>query len=158
MTTEAAKVFLVPAETTLNKEAIEQAALAETEVNAYSQGKLATSGLVAGDYVVYAIDSSDNISEASKLITIENPVNADIISNITRIKITYNPLIETININSSDELRQINIYNILGKKVLSKTLNGTFCDLNASEFYSGIYLVQVFDWHQNMERTKILIE
>ncbi len=41
MTTEAAKVFLVPAGTVSIKDSIEQAALAEIEVNEYAQGKLA---------------------------------------------------------------------------------------------------------------------
>ncbi|HKJ80238.1 MAG TPA: hypothetical protein VKA10_11915, partial [Prolixibacteraceae bacterium] len=58
MTTEVAKVFLVPAETANIKDSIEQAALAEIEVNEYAQGKLPSSELDAGDYVVYAIDNA----------------------------------------------------------------------------------------------------
>ncbi len=78
-----------------------------------------TSELDAGDYVVYAIDNAGNISEASKLITIQTPVNTPLISNDSEIIIYYNPADKLIVVKSNYELKQINLYDITGKKIKS---------------------------------------
>jgi len=143
MTTEAAKVYLVPAGTTPDKDSIQAAALAETEVNAYSRGKLATSGLTPGNYVVYAIDNSDNISEASRLITLQYPVHSRIVPNESELYVEYNPASELITINSEIELRQVDTFNILGKKVASIKCNGKMFRLQAKILNKGIYIVQI---------------
>ena len=120
MTNEAARVFLVPAQTASIRASIVQAALTETNVDAYTQGKVATSGLGAEDYVVYAIDSAGNISVPSKLITIQNPVSAALISDVSGIKILYRATDKLIIVKSKNEPVLINLHDITG--VVTKQL------------------------------------
>lgn len=155
MTTEAGKVYLVPAGTATDTSSIKLAAVAVADVTAYSQSKFQTSGLVWGDYVVYALDNSKNISEASRLITIQYPVNAPIISNNSMVSVIYNPIDDLINIKSTSQLKQVDVYNILGKKVGSKKCEGNEFDFQTAGILQGIYLVQVFDKSGTLTTKKI---
>jgi len=155
MTTEAAKVYLVPAGTTPDIDSIMVAALAETEVNAYSQGKLATSDVGVGDYVVYAIDNAKNISEASPLITLQYTVHSRLISNHSEIEIDYNNASKTVTVKSTSELRQIDIFNITGEKVDSIMCKGKTCCYQINNLYTGIYVLQVFDKSGFVKKVKI---
>ena len=155
MTNEPAKVYLVPAETTNNKDSIVRAALAETEINAYAQGNLTTSGLRAGDYVAYAIDNSNNISEASRIITLEYPVHSGLLEFNSTIFIDYNASSESITVRSTNSLRQISVFNILGGKVdCVECFGKTFC-YSADKLNSGIYVLQVLDETGYVKKVKI---
>ena len=158
MTNEAATVYLVPEGTSPDINSIASAAFASTEVGAYSQSKFATSDLPPGNYVVYAVDSSNNISEPSRLITIQTPVGTFSHPTNQEIHVTYNSKSETINIESSCELGQVNIYNILGRKIANNTVKLNSFKLNVNSFLPGIYLVNVNDKNKNVKNVKIYIE
>ena len=104
MTTEDSKVYLVQEGTLPDTISIRESAVAITDVTAYTQAKLPTSGLAPGNYIVYAIDSSNNISEASRLITIETPVHTSTLQNNTDISVRYHPDSEIITAFSSKEI------------------------------------------------------
>ncbi len=90
MTTEDAMVYLVPDGTLPDATTIKTKAISFSAATAYKQTNLATSALNAGDYVVYAIDNSKNISEASKVIMLQYPVNTDQLSYNSEINVTLN--------------------------------------------------------------------
>jgi hypothetical protein len=76
--------------------------------------------------------------------TLQNPVNAELPSNDSEIKITVNRASQFINVKSANELSHINMYNILGKKVGNKICNGNTTEFQTNGLISGIYLVHVF--------------
>ena len=144
MTTEDATVYLVPDGTSPDSASIKAAAVSFSTATAYKQANLATTEANPGNYVVYAIDASNNISEATKVIMLEYPVSAEQLSNDSEIKITVNHASQFINVKSAKELSHINVYNILGKKVWSEKCNGNTSEFQTNGLISGIYLVHVF--------------
>lgn len=145
MTTEDAKIYLVPEGTSQDISSIVSAAVASIEITSYTQSTLETAGIVPGNYVVYAIDSANNISEASRVITLQTPVNTNKIYNNSEIKIAYNPLEQLLFIKSNHQLNQINIYDIMGKKVKSVSVPEKEIQLKTSHLKSGIYIVHASD-------------
>jgi hypothetical protein len=158
MTTEAATVYLVPAGTPPDTTSILLSAVASVNVTAYAQGKIKTSELNEGDYVVYALDNAKNVSEASRLITLQIPVHAQSISSHSEIIVQYNPVYKSISIKSTNELNQIDVYNILGKKVGSATCDGKEYHFPANGFPSGVYLTRILYKEGNFDVVKLLIQ
>lgn len=156
MTTGDAMVYLVPAGTPPDTNSIKELAVATTEVAAYSQGKITTSGLEPGEYLVYALDSSNNISEASRLITLQIPVNSPEISNSSGMNVTYNSGSERIIISSNRHLTEVSVYNILGKKMGS--MHGTQKEFNfkANELLPGVYIIRAFDKSGGLMSKKVV--
>jgi len=75
----------------------------------------------------------------------------------SNISITYNSAHKQITINCTNELKQINIYHISGKKVKSFHCFGNTSNIQTNGFIPGIYLVNVSDKNGNVKRGKILI-
>ena len=157
MTTEDATAYLVPEGTSQDGTSIREEAVSLTEVTAYKQANLATSGLNTGDYVAYAIDSSNNISEASRIIKLQYPVSAVERPYDSKIIVSYNHAYQYITVESTNELSQINVYNILGKKVGSKKCNGNTFKFQTNELISGVYLVQVLQKDGILTTKKIIL-
>ncbi len=145
MTTEAAKVYLVPAGTAGNVQNIQEKALAVIDVAAYAQGKIPTSGLKEGNYVVYALDSSNNISEASRVITLQTPVKVNTEYKNPELSVTYNSDFKLITISSSRENNQVYIFNLLGRMVTEMKFSGTDYNLSVNDFFPGVYVVKVIN-------------
>ncbi len=157
MTTEDATVYLVPDGTPADTTSITEAVVSFTEVKAYTQANVATSGVNPGDYIVYAIDSSNNISEASKTIILQYPVSIADVLNISRTTVMYNPTSQSIQVRNNKELYQVNVYNALGKKEKSIKCNGKTADINVNGFIDGVYLVQVISREGYVNTKKILL-
>jgi hypothetical protein len=157
MTTENATVYLVTEGTLADTTSIKAAAISSGAATAYKQAKLATSEANPGNYIVYAIDASNNISEASKVIRLEYPVSAEQLPNDSEIKITVNYAYQFINIKSTRELSHINVYNILGKKVGSINCHRNMAEIQTNGLISGIYLIHVFEKKGNLTVKKVLI-
>ena len=151
MTTEAAKVYLVPAGTAAEISSITESVVAIAEASAYKQVKLVTSSLQSGDYVVYALDSSNNISKASRLITLQIPVNSLIVKNESIITVIYNAAYEFVEVKSTNDLKQINVYNILGEKLSSENFEGKTYKIQTRGLNTGHYFVQVYDSDGNLK-------
>lgn len=158
ITTEAGKVYLVPAGTIRDKISIQEAAFSDKDVTAYSEVKFSTSELSAGDYVVYALDDAQNISEVSRLITVQYPVSTIAIPFNLETTISYNSAYELIAVKSEKKLSQINVYNILGKKIGSKKCDGTELNFQTTGLLKGIYLVQVLSRSGSLSTKKIFVD
>ena len=158
MTNETATVYLVPSDTTPDTSSILLSAVASVNVTAYAQGKINTSALNPGDYVVYALDSANNISKASRLITLETPVSVHSILFDSEVTVQYNPVYKSIKIKSTSELKQVDIYNILGKKVGSKICDGTAYNFPANGLTPGVYLMRIYYKSGSFNVAKVLIQ
>ena len=67
-----------------------------------------------------------------------------VIVNKARSFVLYpNPAINNINIVSSSIIKQIDIYNSLGKRIISKTLNTKNDIVNLNGLQKGVYLIRV---------------
>jgi hypothetical protein len=81
---EDATVYLVPAGTAKVKAAILAAALVSNPATATVAVNLNTAGITAGNFIVYAIDATGNVSDASTSITIGEPdITAPVLSDVT---------------------------------------------------------------------------
>jgi hypothetical protein len=158
MTTEDATVYMVPEGTPADTTSIKEAAVSNTEATAYSQANLSTAGLSTGGYVLYAIDASCNISEASSVIRLEYPVNADLITDNSKTTVFYDHTYRLIKIKSSHELGRIEVYNILGKKVGSKKCDGKTDEIQTAGLIAGVYLVHVFDKSETLNVKKVFLK
>ena len=61
----------------------------------------------------------------------------------TQIKVFPNPFTNTLNISASRGLKSYSVYNILGAKIASGTLNGLKASVPLGNLTSGIYLLEV---------------
>ncbi|MDX1286316.1 MAG: hypothetical protein R3182_14955, partial [Draconibacterium sp.] len=158
ITTENATVYVVSAGTPADTSSIKNAALVQKNAIAYTSTLLPTSDLLPGDYILYAIDGSFNISEASRPITLNRPVSADITKNLSDVSIRYHPASKVISVQSNQRLRKIDVYNILGEKLVGNTLNeGYISKFESDEFSPGIYLVRLFNDTGFLAAKKILL-
>jgi hypothetical protein len=81
---EDAGIYLVPLGTAKVKADIIAAAVANTSATADVAATLNTTGLALGNYIVYAIDADDNVSDASASITISAPdITAPVLTDVT---------------------------------------------------------------------------
>ncbi|WP_372948986.1 DUF4832 domain-containing protein [Mariniphaga sp.] len=158
MTTEDATVYMVPEGTPADTTSIKEAAVSNTETTAYSQANLSTTGLSSGEYVLYAVDSSGNVSVASSAIRLENPVNAALITDNSKTTVFYDNAYRLIKIKSSNELGRIEVYNILGKKVGSKKCDGKTDEIQTAGLIAGVYLVHVFDKNETLNVKKVFLK
>ena len=157
MTNEDARVYLVPSGTPPDTAQIQDAAFASIAVSAYEQGIIGTSGLNAGEYVVYALDSSSNISEASPLITVEPGFNTSYRAGDVNVGIIYYPAGNLIDIKSTAELHHLVVYDIAGKTIVSRKIQGSSYTLNVDGFMSGLYFFQVLEKNGKIMTVKIYL-
>ena len=155
MTTENATVYLVPHETPQHADSINLASIAIANVTAYTQFSISTNGLSPGKYVVYAIDSSKNISEASRQINLQIPVNTKKMHAKSNFNISYSSSGEYFSIQCNNPLKLIDMYTISGKKVKSIIAGGNEFQFNTKGLNSGIYIIKVFDISGGMSALKI---
>jgi hypothetical protein len=83
--------------------------------------------------------------------------NRNAYNNTTDIKISYHQSTNQIAVNSRNNIRQIEMYDIFGKKVRSVKGSGTVVELHTSGLKPGVYLVHVNDTSGNKRREKIAI-
>lgn len=157
MTTENATVYLVPQGTLPDTTSIKVAAISSGIATAYKQANLVTSVSNVGGFVAYAIDASGNISEATKAIMLQYPVSAAQIAGEPDIKVSFNHSNQIINVKSTKVLSHINLYNILGKKVVNTKCSGNIAEIQTSGLGSGVYLIHVFEKEGTLIVAKVLI-
>lgn len=157
MTTEDATVYLVPDGTLPDAITIRTTAVSFSTATAYKQTNISTSALNVGDYMVYAIDNSNNISEASKVIMLQYPLNSKLLSHDSEIKVKFNQASQIIYVKSTRNISQINLYNIVGKKVGSKKCYGNSFEFQTNGLISGLYLVQMFEGNGTFTTQKVIV-
>jgi len=154
---EAANVYLVPEGTINERTSIIRVAVDSVSITANAQGKISTSGLNDGNYIVYAIDNSGNISLASKVIKLQNPVNSQQIAMKPEPIVSFSQISQILKIESNNLLNQINIFDLLGKKVKTLVCSGRSCNIELQGIHPGIYFVCIKDANGSLFVEKIII-
>jgi hypothetical protein len=115
------------------------------------------------DFVIEAGKNTESIV-VSIVRVIQSKVNlgtVDVIQkpylNHSAISITYNPAYKTISIKSQNEIRQINVYEISGRKVKCADGIGNTYDFQTRGFKPGVYLLHILDKNGNVKRGKIAV-
>lgn len=143
MVDEDATVYMVPEGTAPDSIIIRDVAVSSVEAEAYIASKLETFGVEAGNYVVYAIDPSNNISEASSIITLQKPVSSQQVFVAAGVNITYSSASEMLRVESTSELRQIEVFNICGEKLISRQCQGKMDEFSTNGLTIGVYIVRI---------------
>jgi hypothetical protein len=135
---EAGMIYLVPSGTTGDAAAIAAASVISGAATADAAVTLSTTGLAEGDYIVYTVDEADNVSDPSAAITVEEGTgikNAD-----SGILVLYpNPVSDILHIRGV-ELKELQVFDITGKVVVSTAMNSK--SANVSHLEEGLYLIK----------------
>jgi hypothetical protein len=113
------------------------------------------------DFVLEAGENTESIVVSFVRVVAANAIlepvgiNQKPIYNNSEIRVIYKAEYKSILIESSNELKQINVYNSLGKKVKNVICRGKEFNLRTDGFNAGIYVVHVHDKSGNIKRDKI---
>jgi len=159
--TEEGKIYLVPAGTLSDTVSIYAAAVAELNVTPYTITNLPTGDLTQGVYVLYAIDESGNISEASREITLESDitqVNVSSSGKEDKISIRYNTAVSMMEVTCDLGPMKVMVYDILGNLQMAAEFKGTHFSYNFSSSQAGVHLVRVWDKSGESKIERIVIQ
>ena len=92
----------------------------------------------------------DNVSVTSTLSSEE--------FSIENLNYSYNIDSKLLTIDSSEMLKKINIYNLLGQEVISSDVNGYNVNMNLSELNSSVYVVTVEGVNNTSDSFKIIVK
>lgn len=135
-------LYLVPDGTAPNVGDITSAQVASAAVTGGVAGTLSTTGIEPGDYVVYAVDGSDNISAASPAITVNTASYIDLSNaNPNQVQLYPVQVIDILHIKSKVPLASVRVYTLTGKKVIDITTATDQVDM--SRLHAGIYIVNI---------------
>ena len=135
-------VYLVPDGTAANVGDITSGQVAQIAATANVSSTLVTAGLPEGDYVVYAIDGSDNISAASPVISVTwatsiGPNNAD----LDQVQLYPSNVTDILYIKSKVEVSSALVYSLQGVQVINITTATDRIDM--SGLAEGVYIVKI---------------
>lgn len=83
----------------------------------------------------------------------------DLNSNDTGVRIYPNPAKELVNVNCPNGLKEIEIFDISGQKIMIQKFNGENVVMLSKQFYgNGLFLMKITDSKQNFYMRKLLIE
>jgi type IX secretion system substrate protein/Ig-like domain-containing protein/fibronectin type III domain protein len=91
-------------------------------------------------YAVQTVGGCRSTSALGVTITVTLGVDS---FNSDEFKAYPNPVKDVLNLSYSSEITSVSVYNMLGQKVLSKTLNAAESQLDMSDLSSGNYIVKV---------------
>lgn len=90
------------------------------------------------------INASQEIWDFFNQYTINGPVTGvEEVKAKVELNVFPNPANNLLNIEASESIKQVTVYNLLGEKVLSRTLNSSNTQLNIADLYSGIYMMSI---------------
>ncbi|MEX0982074.1 MAG: hypothetical protein WD577_05735 [Bacteroidales bacterium] len=111
---------------------------------------------------IIRFDWYDNLGELGifgafkfKKSDLEVSLNLKEEENDSEITAKYNLEYEIINLRSSNDLKQIMVYNIHGQQVDSKKCSGKTFQVSVGAYYPGVYLVVAHDNKGNVKKLKI---
>jgi hypothetical protein len=135
-------LYLVPDGTAPNIGDISAAQVAQVVASANVAGTLSTSGIDLGDYVVYAVDGSDNISAASPAITVTAATYVDL-NNANPHQVQLYPVnvIDILHIRSNVRVASVSVYSLTGARMIN--INTPTDKVDMSHLHSGIYIVNI---------------
>jgi hypothetical protein len=135
-------IYLVPDGTASDLGAITTAQVSMIAATANVASTLVTTGIDQDDYVVYAIDGSDNISSASPVISVSfatsiDPNNA----NSDQVQLYPSNVTDILYIKSRVEVSSALVYSLQGAQVINITTATDRIDM--SGLANGVYIVKV---------------
>ncbi len=136
---EDATLYLVPEGTTADKASIVAAQVVEAAATAATPVVMDISAVALGNYDLYAIDASDNISAASVVVIMSTVGVSDSYSKM--FGVYPNPVGDVIYIRNSENIQKLEIANILGQNI--KVINMVNNSHSVSDLESGIYFLRM---------------
>ena len=109
---------------------------------------MSTTGLAEGNYLVYAVDNYELISDASAVISISTvgvKLNA-----AEAVTIYPNPVYDMLNVSNAAQFEKITISNITGQKLILINNHETTPQINISELKQGLYFIQLSSGEQTI--------
>lgn len=90
------------------------------------------------------INASQEIWDFFNQYTINGPVTAvEEVKAKVEMNIFPNPANNVLNVEASEYIKQVTVYNLLGEKVMSRNLSSSNAQLNIAELHSGIYMLSI---------------
>jgi hypothetical protein len=135
-------LYLVPDGTAPNVGDISAAQVTQVVASANVAGTLSTSGIDIGDYVVYAVDGSDNVSAASPAITVTAVSYIDM-NNANPHQVQLYPVnvVDILHIKSNVPVTSVRVYALTGARVIN--INTPTDQVDMSRLHAGIYIVNI---------------
>jgi hypothetical protein len=140
-------IYLVPDGTTVAVADFDAAVTGSTAVSADATAGtaavLSTTGLADGDYLVYAVDDDERISDPSATIVILTTGLK--VSAVDAIRLYPNPVDKMLYFNGNVNVQQIIIVDLLGKERIRLENAGNISKINATTLDKGIYFIKFSD-------------
>ncbi len=135
-------LYLVPNGTAPNLGDIGSAKVAEVTAVAGVAGALSTTGLGLGEYIVYAVDSSDNLSAASAVILVNDQTGIDL-NKVTSGTVQLYPVNvkDILHIKSKIQVSSAIVYSLQGTQLIHISTPTDIIDM--SGLNEGIYIVSI---------------
>ena len=135
-------IYLVPDGTASDIGAITSGEVASATSVASVASTLSTSSLPEGDFIVYAVDGSDNISTPSPAITLSwttfvDPANA----NSDQVKLYPANVDDILYIKSNIQVSSAVVYSLQGAQMIN--INTPIDQIDMSSLNAGIYIVNI---------------
>lgn len=132
-------IYLVPDGTTGDAAAIAAAAVTEATATADVAVTLSTTGIALGDYIVFAVDGSENVSDPSAAITVEEEETGLNHVIVNSLRVYPNPAAEILYI-KGEQMSKVDVIDLTGKTVISNTIKDN--TVVVSELKAGIYMIK----------------
>lgn len=138
-------IYLVPENTAVTVTAFDAAVTGSTAVSAAATAgtpvSLSTTNLAEDNYLVYAIDADDRISDPSSTIII---MSTGLIHNTLKDVLLYpNPVKDKLYIKCDSDLTEIVVINMLGKELMKISQTTKINEINTSILDEGIYFIKL---------------
>jgi len=135
-------IYLVPDGTAADLVAIDAAKVAEASATENVAVSLTTDGLPEGDYIVYAVDGSDNISAASPAISITWATYIDLgTASSDQVQLYPGNVNDILYIKSNIEVSSATVYSLQGAQMIK--INTVIDQIDMSGLNSGVYIVRL---------------
>lgn len=135
-------IYLVPDGTASDLTAITSAQVSMIAATADAPSTLVTTAIAEGDYVVYAVDGSDNISTASTAITVSwatfvDPAGAS----INKVQLYPAQVEDILYIKSDIQVSSVKVYSLQGAQMINIQTPTEQIDMSALS--AGVYIVSI---------------
>ena len=135
-------IYLVPDGTASTIGDITSAQVSQVASTANVASTLSTTGLAEGDYVVYAVDGSDNISGASPVITLTGATFIDLSkANSGQVQLYPVNVKDILHIRSNIQVFSLQVYSIQGVQMINISTPTDQIDMSALK--AGVYIVNI---------------
>jgi len=130
-----------------------------SDANQFNARELDISAAVGNEvYIAFRHhDVSNQFVIAIDNVSITSTLSSEEFS-IENLNYSYNIDSKLLTIDSSEMLRKVNIYNLLGQEIISNDVNGYNVNMNLSELNSSVYIVNVEGVNNTSDTFKIIVK